>query len=199
MAKDWALTREAFERLLDWLDADRERAALRYESIRRSLIKLFTWRGCHQAEEMADETINRVTQKLPRLGQTYTGDPALYFYGVARLVLLEYFRAGAPAREAPLEVEQLGDRKAAEQPDPSRHKLNCLERCLQTLGAPERELILRYYREGKQGQTDFRRGIAAQLGITLNTLRVKVHRIRGALQSCIEKCVEEGGGEEIFG
>lgn len=199
MAKDWALTREAFEALLDWLDTDRERAALRYENIRRSLIKLFTWRGCHQSEELADETINRVTQKLPEFCRNYTGDPALYFYGVARLVLLEYFRAGAPARETPLAVEQLGGRAAGEQPDASQHKLNCLEKCLRRLSAADRELILRYYREGKQGQTDFRRGIAEQLGITLNTLRVKVHRIRGVLQGCIEKCLEEGGGEEIFG
>jgi hypothetical protein len=46
MNKDWELSQEAFDALLDWLDSDREQAALKYETIRRSLIKIFTGRGC---------------------------------------------------------------------------------------------------------------------------------------------------------
>jgi hypothetical protein len=34
----WVLTREAFERLLAWLDPDRERAGQKYEKIRQKLV-----------------------------------------------------------------------------------------------------------------------------------------------------------------
>ena len=59
MKKGWVLTQELFDTLLDWLDPDRERAGHRYETIRLRLIKIFTSRGCPEAEELADETINR--------------------------------------------------------------------------------------------------------------------------------------------
>src|SRR5437762_653948 len=39
--KDWTLTKEAFERLLDSLDANRERAGEKYENVRRKLIECF--------------------------------------------------------------------------------------------------------------------------------------------------------------
>ncbi|MFL6230009.1 MAG: hypothetical protein ACJ741_14655, partial [Pyrinomonadaceae bacterium] len=67
MSKQWTLTRDAFEGLLTWLDSDREQAGKKYEDIRSSLIKIFTWRGVAEAEELADETINRVARKVKDL------------------------------------------------------------------------------------------------------------------------------------
>ncbi|HEY7785163.1 MAG TPA: hypothetical protein VIB00_10575, partial [Pyrinomonadaceae bacterium] len=61
MNKDWVLTQESFDALLHWLDPQRDRAGLRYEEIRRSLIKIFACRGCAEPEDLADETINRVS------------------------------------------------------------------------------------------------------------------------------------------
>ena len=81
--KEWDLTQENFDQLLAWLDPNREQAGRRYEDIRRKLVKIFVSRGCIIAEELADETINRVAMKVHEIVDTYTGDPALYFYGVA--------------------------------------------------------------------------------------------------------------------
>src|SRR5260370_17001420 len=92
MNKEWALTQDAFDRLLDWLDADRNRAGTRYEEIRCRLIKVFTGRGCMAAEELADETINRVAAKVGEVALDYAGDPASYFYGVCQNVHFEYVR-----------------------------------------------------------------------------------------------------------
>jgi len=39
MKKEWVLTQEAFDRLLGWLDPDRESAGEKYEAIRLRLIK----------------------------------------------------------------------------------------------------------------------------------------------------------------
>src|ERR1700759_1242376 len=60
----WSLTREGFDRLLDCLDPDREKAGQQYEIIRSKLIHYFDWRDCPFPEEHADETINRVIRKL---------------------------------------------------------------------------------------------------------------------------------------
>ncbi len=92
MKKEWFLTQEAFDALLAWLDPDREAAALKYETVRLRLIKIFACRGCSEAEDLADETINRVTSKLPEIQASYTGEPARYFYGVANKIHLEYTR-----------------------------------------------------------------------------------------------------------
>src|SRR5687767_14618722 len=92
MKRDWALTQDAFASLLNWLDADREQAAMQYEAIRLRLIKIFTCRGCTEAEELADETINRVTARVEEVAKEYQGEPARYFYGVCRHVYHEYQR-----------------------------------------------------------------------------------------------------------
>jgi len=92
MNRENAATQVAFDCLLAWLDADREQAGRKYENIRLRLIRIFTCRGRHDAEELADETINRVTLKAPVVSKDYVGDPALYFYAVAQKVFLESLR-----------------------------------------------------------------------------------------------------------
>src|SRR4029078_9907710 len=92
MKKEWVLTQDAFDTRLDWLDSDRERAGNKYEAIRLRLIKIFTCRGCLEAEELADETINRFVAKITGVNFEYEGDPALYFYGFAPNLHREYLR-----------------------------------------------------------------------------------------------------------
>src|SRR5256714_13254313 len=58
------LTADTFAKLLNCLDADRERAGEKYEDLRRTLIKFFEWRGAPFPEEQTDETFNRVARKL---------------------------------------------------------------------------------------------------------------------------------------
>jgi len=180
MKKNWSLTQESFDRLLAWLGADPEEAGRRYEEIRRSLIKIFTCRGCHEPEDMADETINRVVAKLPDIEAGYTGERALYFYGVANKVQLEYLRR-RPAPPAPPPA-----------PAPSEEderEYECLLHCVGGLSPDHRELVLQYYREEKRAKIDNRKHLAERLGIALNALRIRAHRIRLGLQKCVEECV----------
>jgi len=58
------MTQEAFDLLLAQLDGDREQAAIRYEALRRKLLKFFEWRGCAFTEELADDTIDRIARSL---------------------------------------------------------------------------------------------------------------------------------------
>src|SRR5262245_56812797 len=86
------INQEQFEQLLNWLDPNREKAGTKYEFIRKRLIKIFVCNGCDAAEDLADQTINRVARKLPEIRATYVGEPAPYFRGVAQKILLEWRR-----------------------------------------------------------------------------------------------------------
>src|SRR5262245_37324305 len=89
MRKENSLTDKNFSRLLIWLNADYEVAGEVYEQIRRKLIKIFRHRGSRIPEELADATIDRVSRKVQEIADTYEGDPATYFYGVAQNIYLE--------------------------------------------------------------------------------------------------------------
>src|SRR5678809_1369390 len=80
----------AFERFLCWLGPDPESAGRKYELIRGRLIMMFRARRCVFAEDLADTTFERVARKLADISNEFTGDPARYFYGVAKKVYLEY-------------------------------------------------------------------------------------------------------------
>ena len=187
MKKEWVLTQEAFDALLDWLDDDRERAAAKYETIRLTLIKIFTCRRCFEAEELADETINRVTIKIYEVVQDYHGDPALYFYGIAKNVLREYNRKLRrvieldDANEMPAAIADVDTDEDAQ--------YDCLEKCLEHLSVNDRQLVIDYYQQEKQAKIDHRKRLAAQLGIAVNALRIRAHRIRRGLGKCVKNCV----------
>ncbi|MDQ1728925.1 MAG: hypothetical protein QOD33_1050 [Pyrinomonadaceae bacterium] len=181
MHKDWILTQEAFDALLAWLDPVRDAAGKKYEDIRRGLIKVFTCRGCGEPEDLADETINRVSNKLKQIADDFSGDPTRYFYGVANKVHLEYLRRRPVPRLPP-------------QPEPSddlEREFDCLEQCVQKLSSEHRNLVVQYYHEDKRAKIDHRRNLADQLGIGLNALRIRACRIRTLLQTCVQNCVSE--------
>ena len=174
------VTQQTFDRLLAWLHPDREEAGRTYEQMRRNLIKVFTCRGCRCPEEMTDETIDRVTGKVEQIIGSYQGDPALYFYGVARNVLREYNK-----------VQVLhGTLPPAEDPDSLRPELDCLEECMEHLLPKNRELLVDYYQEDKQAKIDHRKELASRLGLDVNALRIRVHRIRSVLGDCTAACLQ---------
>lgn len=185
MAKDSVtITKENFDALLDWLDQDRENAGRKYEKIRRRLTWIFTCRGCHEAEELADETINRVTRKMPTLAASYEGEPALYFYGVADKIHHEWLRQQKKIVDAPLD----GEIYLPKQPD-AETRSECLDSCLKTLPPDQRRLIVEYYQEEKSAKIRHRKEMAERLGIKIDALQIKTHRMRAALKSCVKKCV----------
>ena len=182
MNKAWTLTQTALDSLLAWLDPDRDTAGAKYETIRTRLIKIFTCRGCSEAEDLADETINRVISKLTEVADSYQGDPALFFYGVAKRVQQEYERKKfKPA--VPLPV--------ATPPDEVDQEYECLEKCMQAIPQNQRELVLQYYQEDKRAKINNRRQLAQKLGIAANALRIRACRIRAGLHQCVEACLSQ--------
>lgn len=186
----WALTSEAFDGLLFWLDSDRERAGDKYEEIRAGLIRGFQRHCCNQPEDLADETINRVARRLPEIAPTYVGDPARYFYGVAHNVHLEYLRkrpevVPLPPGELPQKDAPPG---ALDETDP---EYVCLNRCMQQLTPRNREMILQYYQGERRVKIKLRQELAERLGIKLTNLRLQAQRVRANLRKCILICLEQ--------
>lgn len=184
MNKDWVLSQESFDKLLAWLDPDRETAGLKYEQIRHRLIKIFAGRGCIDAEDLADETINRVTSRLDDVGDDFKGDPARYFYGVAKMLLMEFLRRKPPPAP-PLSAVDSGRVEI---------EYRCLEDCVSKLNDENRSLLLRYYQAEGREKIEQRRLLAEELGIAPNALRIRAYRIRAALQECVETCLERAIG-----
>jgi DNA-directed RNA polymerase specialized sigma24 family protein len=177
MTKERELTREAFELLLQWLDPDRGKAGEKYEAVRRRLVTFFYGRGCLEADVLADKTITVVADKVPTLVDSYHGDPVYYFIGVARKVFQEHLRTKRrpppPPPPPPAWTEQ---------------DYKCLERCLEKLPPRLRRMFEEYYRgRGADKQT-----LAAEFKISLNALRIRIHRIREPLRVCVKECVERG-------
>jgi DNA-directed RNA polymerase specialized sigma24 family protein len=167
--------KEEFEKFLSWLDPDRDRAALKHEEVRRRLIRFFECRGCPIAEELADESIDRVIIKIDELAETYVGERIRYFYGVARKVYLESVHR--PAASIPPVL--------ADPPDETTPEYIRLEECLDRLPQKDRDLIVEYYEEDKQAKINHRKALADRLGISGSTLRLRAHRIRAMLEDCI--------------
>ena len=193
MKKEWVISQEAFDAMLDWLDADRERAGNKYEAIRLRLIKIFTCRGCQAAEELADETINRVIARIVEIADGYRGDPALYFYGVAQKVFLEYSRkAHGPQAHVPLDYAAVSlSTQGVVLVEDFEPEYSCLEQCLERLLPENRDLVVRYYQQERQAKIDHRKMLASELGIAVNALRLRAHRIRLTLQRCVLDCLEQ--------
>ncbi|HET9528735.1 MAG TPA: helix-turn-helix domain-containing protein, partial [Blastocatellia bacterium] len=92
--------------------------------------------------------------------------------------------------------EYLRRKQAPAQPMPVQNEevelaYECLEDCLQDLAIDNRDLILRYYYEDKRLKIDNRKELADRLGVAISALRTRVHRIRAALQKCVQRCIEQ--------
>jgi hypothetical protein len=184
MKTDWSPTPESLDRLLSWLDSDRDKAARKYEKIRLRLITFFSCDGCGDVDEiLSDITFDRVMKKLEQnqVPDSFVGDKTLYFLGFARNIRLEHLRS----------------LKVTENPPPhddtteKEHEEFCLEECGQKLEPDENWLAVEYYRFEKAEKIAHRKKLAEQFGLTLAGLRTRIHRIRDSLRPCIEECLEK--------
>lgn len=139
-------------------------------------------KGFSDAEDLADETINRVMKRLPEIHDTYVGEPARYFHGVARYVILEVNRR----KEIAVEEVPVVSIEAEVHSD----EYDCLVKCLRFLAAEKRELILDYYIYDGRDKIEQHQRMANELGITDGALRGRAHHVRGSLEKCIHDCIE---------
>lgn len=175
------ITKEPFDALLEWLDPDREKAAERYEVIRAGLIRMFVSKGLSDAEHYADEAIDRVVKRLPEIKANYVGDPARYFHGVARNVILE------ARRRREVTTDELPQRLI---PEVTRSDtFECLTKCLKSLPSDKQEFILDYHLYQGHAKIEHHRQMAVELKISEGALRTRAHHLRVNLEKCVLRCV----------
>jgi DNA-directed RNA polymerase specialized sigma24 family protein len=156
----------ADDRFLALLDPDPRQAEEKLVKLRTKLVFYFRQSGCTDSENLADEVLFRAVRRISE-GVTCDAGLNAYCYGIAGYVLQEERRRVKP--------EALPDEiKLAERPPPrslsrSERKI-LLEECLQCLPPDEADILRRYYQEDRVK-------LAASLGWTSNSLRIRVCRI----------------------
>jgi RNA polymerase sigma factor (sigma-70 family) len=192
---DNSLTSASFDSLLAHLGPDRESAARAYLELRRALFVFFATRGAANPDEMTDETINRVARRLSEGERITTENPWSYFYGVARNVWRESLARrnvliplsdDNPVTEAQATPYDL--LVSARERIEAEIRRECLEKCLTQLAPEDCELIVSYYQFSGGEKIENRKRLAAHLGLSGNTLRQKVARLRSRLAECVIIC-----------
>lgn len=193
-SQPWELDREALARLLAALDSDAARAALRYEELRRKLIRFFEWEKSEMPDRDADETLNRVARRLAEGVEVKS--VGAFAHGTARFVLREQ---AVEAKRKERALAELAGRMKGEPEAADEALQDCLERCLATLPAESKWLLEKYYAGSDRERIPNRRALADELGVASNALRNRVLRLREKLESCTADCFrKKRDGNRIF-
>jgi DNA-directed RNA polymerase specialized sigma24 family protein len=161
-------------------------------------VVVFEYRRCPHPEELADETLDRVARKIQEMGSEFDGsDPARFVFGVAWNVARESFRRPSTV-PLPEEWERPVWTPPRADDDESEHA--CLDRCLEQLTPPERDLVLGYHQGERGARIRHRSELAGELGLSPNALRLKIHRLTGFLRGCVIQCMDQAGtvGAEVL-
>lgn len=186
-----------FEGLLRRLDPDREQAGELYEALRRKLIKFFEWNSCFPAEDLADETLDRVAQKVE---EEIIHDVQAFASGVAKRVRQEahkrdrrMVRVPDAAHEESLFKDSRNPEREVQDKMDGERRAKCLHICVRRLSEGDRELFFRYYNT-KGERIQYRLTLAKTMGLAIGTLRVRINRLRDELERCARRCAASPRG-----
>ncbi len=177
-----------FDKLLLLLDANRETAGAKYESLRLRLVKYFEWRNCETAEDLADTVFDRVIKKLSE-GEEIQNVNA-YSTTVAQFVFLEFSRSRAHFAENIEDNPNIAAQEI-ETDEQGENRLVCLDKCLAEFSDENRKLIIAYYDTDERTMIAARKRLCDSMNISLNTLRIRVCRLKSKLEICTFDCCEK--------
>ena len=188
-----SLSKTEFERFLTALDADRERAAAKYVGLRERIERFFEWRNCENVEELTDIVFDRVAKKI-EAGEEIRSAEA-YSVSVAKFVLLENRREMLKNTELDENSRDTAAGRERYEPDAfdelKEKQMQCLDRCLAELPAAQRVLLIDYFDTDEETLIPTRQRLAKKLGINLNSLRIRVCRMKSKLEKCAKECCGE--------
>lgn len=167
--------------------------------MRRRLVSYFDRKNSPKADELADETLARVAQKLEEKGQITDLSPAHYCYITAKFVFLESIRQAKRSQTGLEEISAEGRpdleeaSSAFQKPlfEDQEQRFDCLDRCLKKLSTKDSELILEYYRGEQQKKIQRRRQLSEKLGLSANALSIRACRIRSKVEACVKDCCDD--------
>lgn len=148
--------------------------------MRFCLCRFFSQRQSRFADELADETINRVILKS---SEVKIENKIAYCYGVARNVYRESLRK----ERSHVDIDEVTvAAKAPEEPSFSRE---CLDQCLKQLPGDSQNLLLEYFSATRQAKIELHRRISEGLKTTQTALRMRVMRTKQKLKICVQECM----------
>lgn len=170
--------------LLEWLSPDRATAEQLYMELQRRLVSIF--HSFNDPEDLAAEAINRALNNIKAGKVTFDGKPTHYISKIASHVKLEEFRK----KKTVSFDEEIKEPPAKPQDsDPREELYRIIEVCLdEALDEKDKELFLDYtFPPEDVSVTEYREILAAEYGISVQNLRVKIHRIRNILRDCADQ------------
>jgi hypothetical protein len=192
--KDWEPPPEAWEKFLNLLDENPDKAGDQYEKIRGRLLTFFECRRCQAAERLADISINRVIKRYFE-GEVITTLMG-YICGVAKIVFLEYLAEQRNEKVVRDEFTRAGEGVVepdfgGDEPDILQ---KCFDGCMTGLEADDRAFIKRYYEESRREKITNRKFMAEELNVSQNAVVLRAYHLRQGLKRCIAKCLKKRRG-----
>ncbi len=148
--------------------------------MRFRLCTFFAHRHCSFADELADETINRLILKV---SEEEIENKIASCYGVARNVYRESLRK----ERTHLDIDELSI--AAKAPEEPSFSSECLDQCLDKLAPDTRTLLLDYFSEARSAKIELHRRISESLATSQTALRMRVMRTKQKLKVCVQECM----------
>ena len=172
---------QSYPTLLAALSSDAATAPAAFLKPRGSLVRFFQLKSDGDAEHAADETLDRVSAKFGE--GVIIVDPVKYSFGVARLVFLENLRKTEKAKKALKEFRSESDRLSG---DDALDGYTRMRECFSKLSATNQALLKSYFANLRGRQLDNERHqLASKIGGSLNSLRLKIFRLRRQLEDCV--------------
>ena len=159
-----------------------------YVNVRLKLLRLFERNGVTDAERYVDVTLDRVMRRLDE-GEIIANIMA-FIYTVASYVRMEAWNEEKQQRIAESEIMKMTTH-VQPQPVVESPRQLCLDQCREKLPVETQKLIHDYYSEEGSAKIRLRKQLAKGLGIEMNALRIRVHRIRLDLETCVKTCVSQ--------
>jgi DNA-directed RNA polymerase specialized sigma24 family protein len=185
------------------LDPDPQRAEEKLLRLRLKIVAYLERRKVPWAvaEELAQEAILAVVQRLEAAGDGPEGIQSVekYIWGISKNFLMQHWKTPDekgmsfdPDAHGRLATGGADDGMAEKEFEQRREV--CVERCLAQVPPVDRVAFLEYVQLEKHDR-ERREALAARLGVSRDTLYVKMHRLRATLETCCLKCMREYGYE----
>jgi DNA-directed RNA polymerase specialized sigma24 family protein len=179
------ITPESFGLLLAALG---DQDGSQYEKLRAKLIFFFTRRLLAFPEDLADEVLDRLAQRLAQ--GTEMGSVEAFAVGIARYVAQEQ-------RGRKVHAEGVDPNFFDNVPAPSvtvheEEDIVRMEACLKKLSQSESRLLRGYYLVTGRSLMDARKKLLETLGVSPTTLRQRVFLARQRLRDCMLAGVTKG-------
>ena len=183
-----SLSKVDFELFLNTLDQNREQAAEKYIALRERLENFFVWRNCENAEELTDIVFDRIVKKITEGEQIKNAEA--FCVSISKFVLMENRREVLRTKELDDDTPEITV-DADEEVELRRKQLRCLNKCMAKLPEDKRKLLIGYFDTEEKTMIPARKRLAEKLDLTLNSLRIRISRLKTKMEKCTKDCCAE--------